>query len=75
MDEAVTYDMVLDNEGKVARAMRAKLAKLEVQRDSVNTQLEKAVSTYADLVAMQRAVQVPQVCYVCVCVCVAAAVT
>ena len=42
------------------------LAELKAQRGSVNTQLEKAVSTYADLVAMQKVAQVPQVCYVCV---------
>ena len=67
---AVTYDMVLDNEGQVARAMRAKLAELKARLEKAVSVHEKAVSTYADLVAMQKAAQVPQVCYVCVCVCV-----
>ena len=65
---AVTYDMVLDNEGQVARAMRAKLAELKARLEKAVSVHEKAVSSYADLVAMQKAAQVPQVCYVCVCV-------
>ena len=41
---------------------------LKKKLTSVNTLYEKTVSSYADLVAMQKAAQVPQVCYVCVCV-------
>ena len=48
--------------------VKAKLENLKKDLTSVNTLYEKTVSSYADLVAMQRAVQVPQVCYVCVCV-------
>ena len=49
----------------VAKA-KAELEDLKKNLTSVNTQLETVWSAYADLVAMQRAAQVPQVCYVCV---------
>ena len=49
---------------------KAELEDLMKDLTSVNTLYEKTVSSYADLVAVQKAAQVPQVCYVCVCVCV-----
>ena len=63
------WDAFEINVEDVAEA-KAELEDLEKNLTSVYTQLETAWSNYADLVAMQKAAQVPQVCYVCVCVCV-----